>query len=153
MPYLIDGHNLVAQTPGLTLDDPDDEQKLIELLRAYLIRANKKGTVIFDRGLPGGASKWSNNVLEVRFAPLPKTADDVILERVRKARNPGELIVVTGDRELELATRRAGAAVKSSREFAREMLAPPKIPEEKEAGLSPEEIEAWEKAFKERKQG
>ena len=25
MPYLIDGHNLIAQMPGLSLSDPDDE--------------------------------------------------------------------------------------------------------------------------------
>ena len=83
MPYLIDGHNLIGQTPGLRLSDPDDEQQLIEMLRAYLVRLGKKGTVVFDKGLPGDASHWSNSVLEVRLAPHPKTADDVIRSRLR----------------------------------------------------------------------
>ncbi|MGH2524262.1 MAG: NYN domain-containing protein [Anaerolineales bacterium] len=152
MPLLIDGHNLIGQTPGLRLEDPDDEQKLIALLRAYLVRVDKKGTVIFDRGLPGGAGKWSNNVLEVRFAPAPRTADELILERLRRARNPREVTVVTGDRELAFAARRMGAGVKASAELAREMLAPPVIPKKKkEAGLSPAEVEAWEAEFKSRR--
>jgi predicted RNA-binding protein with PIN domain len=147
MPYLIDGHNLIGHTPGLRLDDPDDEQKLIEKLRVYLSRENKTGTVIFDKGLPGGAGKWSNNVLDVRFAPQPKTADDLIRERLLREKNPRGLIVVTADRELQSAAQRAGAAVKHSSEFARAMLAPPVGTSKKETGLTKDEVEAWEKEF------
>lgn len=35
MNYLIDGHNLIARTPGLSLADPDDEAKLVQLLRRW----------------------------------------------------------------------------------------------------------------------
>src|SRR5690349_6227976 len=100
MPYLIDGHNLIGQMPGLSLADPDDEQRLIAQLRAYLSRVNKKATVIFDKGLPGGGGKWSTPALEVRFAPHPKTADDLIKDRLLRERNPRGLVVVSGDREL-----------------------------------------------------
>lgn len=149
MPYLIDGHNLIGQTPGLSLSDPDDEQKLIALLRAFLVRTNKKGTVIFDnKGLPGGAGKWSNNVLEVRFAPLPKKADDLIRERLEREKNPRGLVVVSADHEVMLAARRAGAAVKKSSDFAQELLAPPKVLHKKETGLTAAEVEEWEQAFK-----
>jgi len=151
MPFLIDGHNLIGQTPGLRLDDPDDEQKLVELLRGYLARIKKKGCVIFDRGLPGGASKWSNSILEVRFAPLPKTADDVILERLRREKNPRGLTVVSADHEVIRAAQHAGAAVKSPAAFAQEMLARPALPNEKETGLSATEVEAWEEEFKQRR--
>lgn len=151
MPYLIDGHNLIGHTPGLRLDDPDDEQKLIEKLRAYLSREHKTGAVIFDKGLPGGASKWSNSILEVRFAPHPKTADDVIRERLRKEKNPRGLVVVTADRDVQIAAQRAGAAVKHSSEFARALLAPPVGATQKETGLTKDEVEAWEKEFLEGK--
>jgi hypothetical protein len=150
MPYLIDGHNLIGQTRGLRLDDPDDEQKLIALLRNYLVRARKKGTVVFDRGLPGGAARWSNAVLEVRFAPTPKTADEVIVERLRRERNPRGLTVVTSDAGLAEAARQAGARVRDAADFAREMLARPATPRAKETGLSAEEVEAWEQEFKRR---
>jgi predicted RNA-binding protein with PIN domain len=148
MPFLIDGHNLIGQTPGLRLDDPDDEQKLIELLRNYLARVRKKGAVIFDRGLPGGAAKWSSAALEVRFAPAPKTADDLILERLRREKNPRGLTVVTSDRDVANAARHVGASVKDSAVFAREMLAPPPASRQKESGLSAAEVEAWEEEFK-----
>jgi predicted RNA-binding protein with PIN domain len=150
MPFLIDGHNLIGQTPGLRLDDPDDEYKLVELLRRYLVRVKKKGMVIFDRGLPGGASKWSNPVLEVRFAPSPKTADEVLLEWLRKDKNPRGLTVITSDVEVANAARRAGAAVQNSSVFAREMLAQPVLTPQKEKGLSATEVEAWENEFKKR---
>lgn len=148
MPFLIDGHNLIGQMPGLSLDDPDDEQKLIELLRAYLVRVNKTGVVIFDQGLPGGAGKWSNNVLDVRFAQRPKTADDLIRDRLLRERNPRGLVLVSADRELTDAARRAGAAVRLPIDFARQMLEPPKQDQPKEAGLSPTEVEAWEREFR-----
>jgi predicted RNA-binding protein with PIN domain len=147
MPYLIDGHNLIGHTPGLRLDDPDDEQKLVEKLRAYLVREHKTGTVVFDKGLPGGAAKWSNSVLEVRFAPHPKTADDLIRERLLKEKNPRGLTVITADRDLQIAAQRAGAAVKHPAAFARAMLAPPVGASKKETGLTKDEVEAWEKEF------
>jgi hypothetical protein len=150
MPFLIDGHNLIGQTPGLSLDDPDDEQKLIELLRKYLARIQKKGAVIFDKGLPGGGNKWSNATLDVRFAPAPKTADDVIKERLRHEKNPRGLTVVTSDRELAEAAKHAGAEVKDSQTFAAEMLAPPPRSAEKEKGLSASEVAEWEALFKQR---
>lgn len=151
MPYLIDGHNLIGQSPGLSLGDPDDEQRLIERLRAYLVRVNKKGTVIFDKGLPGGARRWSNNVLEVRFAPHPKQADELILARLQAEQNPRGLIVVSADREVGEAAKRAGARVLKSADFAREMLDKPesdKRASAKEGGLSPEEAALWEEEFK-----
>jgi predicted RNA-binding protein with PIN domain len=148
MPFLIDGHNLIGQMPGQRLADPDDEQQLIEQLRAYLNRVNKKGTVIFDNGLPGGARQWSNAVLEVRFAPHPKTADDVIKERLARERNPRGLVVVSGDHELMAAAQRAGAAVRRPADFLRQMAAAQPAPSAKETGLSADEVAAWEQTFR-----
>jgi uncharacterized protein len=148
MPFLIDGHNLIGQTPGLRLNDPDDEQKLIELLRAYLARVGKIGTVIFDRGLPGGAGKWSNNLLEVKFIPRPKTADEAIADRLRKAHNPRGLIVVTSDAEVARVAQHVGAQVRDSAAFAHDLLTAPASPGKKETGLSAAEVEEWEQLFK-----
>ena len=148
MPFLVDGHNLIGQMPGLRLDDPDDEQKLIELLRAYLVRTGKTGTVVFDRGLPGGAGKWSNRLLEVKFIPQPKTADEAIADRLHKAHNPRGLIVVTSDAEVARVAQHVGAQVRDSATFAREVLAVPALPAKKEAGLKASEVEEWEQLFK-----
>jgi predicted RNA-binding protein with PIN domain len=151
VPYLIDGHNLIGQTRGLSLADPDDEQKLVVLLRAYLVRTGKKGTVIFDNGQPGGSGGWANNVLKVVFAPAAGSADASILSRLEKNRDGRGLVLVSDDQRLVAAARRAGASVRASGEFARDMLSGPARAYKKEEGLSAAEVAAWEKEFKQRK--
>ena len=42
MPILIDGHNLIGQMPGLSLEDPHDEEMLVTLLRSYRARTGKE---------------------------------------------------------------------------------------------------------------
>lgn len=148
MPFLIDGHNLIGHMPNLSLDDPDDERKLIELLRAYLTRVKKKGTVIFDKGLPGGAAKWSSGDLDVRFAPHPKTADELIIERLRKDKNPRGLAVVSSDQQVGFYAKHAGANIIKAADFARLVIAPPPDqPTPKETGLSANEVAEWEQEF------
>jgi len=150
MPFIIDGHNLIGQLPGLSLADPDDEQKLVMLLRGHLLRARKKGTVVFDRGQPTGQGSLSNSTLTVRFARPPRTADEVIVELVRADRNPRGLTVITSDARLQAAVRERGATVRDAASFAHELLAAPMIPDQKEKGLSRAEVEEWEREFKAR---
>lgn len=148
MPFLIDGHNLIGQLPGWRLDDPDDEQKLVVLLRGYLRRVKKKGSVVFDRGQPTAQQNLSNSILSVRFARPPATADDVIAELVRQERNPRGVVVVTSDARIRAAVRERGATVRDAASFARELLAQPALPNQKEKGLSAAEVEAWEHEFR-----
>lgn len=151
MPFLIDGHNLIGQTPDLQLDDPDDEQKLIVLLRGYLARVKKSGVVIFDRGSLAAPKNLSSRRLSVRFARLPRTADDLISDWLHKERNPQGLTVVTSDGRLAHLAQQAGASVIDSAAFAREMLAAPARPSQKETGLRPEQVAEWEREFKRRR--
>lgn len=154
MPFLIDGHNLIGQTPGLRLDDPDDEIKLIEQLRGYLARVKKKGTVVFDQGTLGERRNLSTRALTVRFARLPRTADDVIIEIVRQERNPRGLTVITSDARLAGVVRQARANVQAAASFARELVgdthAATILLDKKQKGLSAAEVEAWEQEFKKR---
>jgi uncharacterized protein len=102
MPYLIDGHNLVAQTPGISLEDPDDEAKLVMLLRQLCMREKRKATVIFDGGLPGGVSRLSSSNVTVIFASdRHTTADDLLINRIRDEHNPNSMIVVTTDQKVQ----------------------------------------------------
>ncbi|MDW8326349.1 MAG: NYN domain-containing protein [Anaerolineales bacterium] len=151
MPFIFDGHNLIGKMPGLRLDDPDDEQKLVMLLRAYLRRVRKKGTVVFDQGTFAELPSLSNRELTVRFARPPRTADDVILELVRQERDPRGLTVVTSDRRVSELARQAGAVVQDAAAFVKGMLAAPARPAEKERGLTPAEVEEWEQEFKNRR--
>jgi predicted RNA-binding protein with PIN domain len=148
MPYLIDGHNLIGQIPGLSLSDPDDERKLVELLRAFMVRTRKKGTVFFDNGQPGGSGHWSNSVLAVVFARGPQSADDLIRQRLKSEKNPRGLIVVSGDQAVARAAQAAHAGVQSSVEFARRMSGQAPDLQKKEDQLTTDEVLQWEKEFK-----
>jgi len=148
MPLLIDGHNLIGRLPDLDLDDPDDEAKLTARLRAYCARTGKRVTVVFDRGLPGGRShELSGGGVEALFAATGRNADGILRERIREARNPRGLIVVTSDREVIVTARARGARVIWSEEFAPRLSMPQPTPVEQDVQLSPEEVEKWLKVF------
>lgn len=150
MPYLIDGHNVIGQTPGLSLADPDDEVKLTALVRRWCLREKRKATLIFDGGLPGGVSKLSNADVIVVFASTSHTiADDLILNRIRAEKNPNGLIVVSSDQKIVNAAKQQRMTVLSSAEFGRGLL---KVKQAeaisaKETGLTKEDVAEWEQLF------
>ena len=74
MHYLIDGHNLIAKLPDISLDDPNDEIELILRLKSWASASPKrKVTVYFDGGLPGGIEqRLSTSDIKVIFAPEGK---------------------------------------------------------------------------------
>lgn len=145
MPILVDGHNLIGRLPVLSLQDPDDEAKLVSLLKSYRARTGKKVTVIFDSGeafaLP---ERRRQGGIEIVFAAHGVNADDLILRRVRRSRNPQDWLVITSDRRLaDLATQQ-GARVQSAEDFAA-LLDPAQDSslDWKDAHLSPNEVETW----------
>jgi predicted RNA-binding protein with PIN domain len=109
--------------PGLSLEDPDDEAKLVQLIKRFCARRRKHATVIFDKGLPAGRSSLSGASVEVRFAPESSTADALIRTRIQGLRDVRNWTVVTSDGSLAEAARRRGARVMASAEFAAVMLA------------------------------
>ncbi len=149
MPYLIDGHNLIPKTPGLALDDPHDEAKLVALVRRHCMRERRKATIIFDGGLPGGVSNLSNSDVSVIFASdRHASADDLILNRIAAEKNPAGLIVVTSDQRIAEAARGRRIAVRPSGEFARALKPGTSAKQtEKESGLSGDEVDEWENLF------
>jgi predicted RNA-binding protein with PIN domain len=151
MPFLIDGHNLIGRMSDLRLDDPEDEAKLAARLRAYFVRVGKRATVVFDRGLPGGRSReLSRGGVEVVFAPTGRTADGILRERIRRARDPRGLTVVTSDRQVIAAAQARGARVMRAEEFAAQLSAAQAAPAEvdQDVYLSAEEVDEWLQVFK-----
>jgi|HigsolmetaAR202D_1030399.scaffolds.fasta_scaffold06551_3 Predicted RNA-binding protein containing a PIN domain len=153
MPILVDGHNLIGQIPGLRLDDPEDEYKLVLLLRRYATR--KKGrriVVVFDHGIYGHPSNLNGYGVECVFAKSPKDADAELMRRMNKIRHVKEWVLVSSDRAVTGVARGNGIKVRSSHEFGRKLLirstAMPKI-EEKDIDrkLSHREIEEWLRFF------
>ncbi len=146
MPYLIDGHNLIGQLPGIDLQDPDDEVRLVERLRSAMGRMRTRCTVVFDAGLPGGPSReLSTPSVQVVFAHGGTTADRIIMERIRAARDPNRWIIVTNDQVIVTAARRRGMRVIASGAFVREMNAPPPITDDENPNphIGPAELDEW----------
>jgi predicted RNA-binding protein with PIN domain len=162
MTYLIDGHNLIGQLPDLSLTDPNDEAKLVQKLIGFAARHKKRVLVIFDSGLPGGRSRLSTNPVEVVFASGRSSADDVMIGRIKRARDPGQWSVVSNDHAVINAARARRMTVLTSAEFAPLLRPTPtgkSAPRaaDRDAGeaadvyVSPDEVEAWLKIFKDRK--
>jgi len=146
VPYLIDGHNLIGQLPRITLQDPDDELRLVERLRGVMGRKRARCTVVFDAGLPGGHSReLSTPSVQVVFAHSGTTADRIIMERIRSARDATRWIVVTNDQAIVSEAQRCGTQVMKSGAFAREMNAPAPLADDENPNphVTPDELDAW----------
>ena len=156
MPYLIDGHNLIGQMPDISLDDPDDEAKLVQKLSGFAARTKKRCLVIFDQGLPGGRSRMSTGQIEVVFANTRSNADRVIMERIQRAKDPGQWVVVSNDNAVLLVARQRKMKTLKSAEFVALLEPEPKAQSEEEerptdVQLSPNEVEEWLKLFEDKK--
>ncbi|MBN1402165.1 MAG: NYN domain-containing protein [Anaerolineae bacterium] len=148
MPVLIDGHNLIGRLPDIRLDDPDDEAKLVLRLRAYASRTRKPVTVVFDQGLPGGeALPLSGAGVKVIFAAAGRSADRLLVERVRRERDPRGLLVVTSDALVAAEAQARGARTMRSEEFAAQLAAPASVEDVPDTPLTPTEVEEWLKLF------
>jgi predicted RNA-binding protein with PIN domain len=147
MPLLIDGHNLVGEMADLSLDDPDDELELTRRIRRYCWREDRRATVVFDAGLPGGQShSLSSPEVEVVFASAGGSADAIILQRVRRERDRRGLLVVSSDRTVQQAVRELGAQVIPAEDFVIQ-LGSLEGDEEQEKLEPPGSVEEWLQAF------
>lgn len=152
MPYLIDGHNLIGRLGDISLTDPNDEAQLVQKLVGFAARTRGRCVVVFDHGLPGGASSMSTRSVKVVFAPTGSDADRVMIERIRREARPQEWTVVSSDNAVLSTARRRKMQTLTSAEFARllQRPAPPDKPGPDEAAdvrLSDAEIEEWLRVF------
>ena len=120
MTYLIDGHNLIPNVAGLSLDQLDDEEGLVALLVGFSIKRNCQVEVYFDRGHLSSEREFRRGRVNVHFVLPPMIADSAILARLlgigKAAKN---YIVVTSDQNVQNRARRIGAMVMPSQKFAR----------------------------------
>ncbi len=122
MPHLIDGHNLIASLPDIGMDDPHKEAKLVNKLKSWAAATRKKCTIVFDRGLPGGASKMGTSAVAVIFAADQRSdADTLIKSRISRARDRNAFTVVSSDSDVRAFAQRNGVKVITSAAFCREL--------------------------------
>lgn len=150
MQWLIDGHNLIGHMPGLRLDDPHDEEKLLQHLRRYRARTGHQIRVVFDAGpayRPAQTKKQGG--ITVQFAPSGKTADQIIMRHLRNVKNAQAVMVVSSDRAVQQAAHHAGVRILNAGEFARQLLSGGTSLQGHDEGsqadvnLSPDEVDEW----------
>src|SRR5512133_2168906 len=102
--YVIDGHNLIPKVPGIRLQDVEDENRLIEMINEFCRLSRSQVELFFDGApLPGQPGKKSG-LVHPHFVRRGYSADDAIIEYVRKNQNPGNLLtVVSSDHRVTAA--------------------------------------------------
>ncbi len=114
MPYLLDGNNLIGSVLGRSRPTEEDRQALLAEIADRLRRSRATARLYFDG--PAGSRPTSLGSLSVRPASAGG-ADEAIVRDVESAADPGSMIVVTADRELQRRVRAAGGKTCAPSEF------------------------------------
>lgn len=116
MAWLIDCYNLLCTTMPPMLAGMDEAGLCRTLERADLARG---GVVVVADGSPkpGGASVSPVDAVELVYSGPGRTADDVIIERLRAHTAPRRLTVVSTDRQIRKAAAARRCRVMTSDQF------------------------------------
>lgn len=152
MPILIDGHNLIGRMKSISLADPNDEAKLIDLLARHLLHRREKVIVIFDKGSGDSFEpRQKGPKLQIIFAPPEGSADAIIIDMIKQDPNPKGLTIVSSDNEIRRCARSRRARLMSAEEFAKRLESEPKSPRKRRRKLDEvdfeENIEDWFEYF------
>lgn len=136
----------------MSLEAPDDEQRLIAMLQVYCRVRRQAVEVFFDQAPPGRSGRRQVGVVVAHFVRQGRTADESIVARLdqleRAARN---WTVVTSDRQVQGEARVRQARVVSSEQFAGELeaaLQEAQVARRENPGkMSGEELDDWLKLF------
>lgn len=152
---IIDGYNLIGVGGqfGLDLSLPDKEERLLRMLAVWRARRRSREAllVVFDGHygrLAAGPRRSSRGGIDVEWA-VGESADALILRRVRGARRPRDIEVVTSDRAVAREAASHGARVTRSPDFLAAIapaLAAGPAPEKPEAPTA-DEVEHWLEQF------
>lgn len=153
MAFLVDGHNLIPKL-NIRLDDPDDEQKLLERLQGFSRLRRTKIEVFFDRAPAGFANTRRYGMVKAHFIHSRTIADSAILAHLRRlGRAAANWTVVTSDLRLQTEARALKASVMASEDFANliESVQTVSPTGKQEEMMSDEDIKEWLDLFGENK--
>jgi predicted RNA-binding protein with PIN domain len=156
MEILIDGHNLIPKIPGLSLEDLDDELKLVQMLQGYARVQRHRIEVIFDKAPIGQPRQRAYGSIQVRFARSGLNADEEIRLRLAALGSKAQqYLVVSSDNRVQTYARAARAKVENSETFAQKVLAAQSALTEKSSRLNDDrldeqEIAMWMELFRNR---
>ena len=138
MPIIVDGDNLLGTWPGRSRSDAERRRLAMELFRLAR-RERRRVVTVFDGTAPPGSSLGA----DVHFSGAGRTADQVILELLRKEEDRRGWIVVTSDLSLGDQCRYLGARPQRCDRF-RARLAGEAFPEKPERE---EDLDYWLERF------
>ena len=143
---LIDGHNLIPKVPGIRLSDPDDENKLIELIGEYCRLSRRRADLFFDGAPAGSGARSRHGLVSVHNVRIGSTADDAIINHLRKeGSNARNILVVSSDNRVKTEAGALHAEIMNSEQFSqimRNTLNSPAVTESKrELPPSDEEVQ------------
>lgn len=118
--FLVDGYNVIHQIPQL--DHGKLESQRLGLVK-YIEHGCPQGsiknkvTIVFDgQGGGGFGSAPLSSLIEVVFS-VGESADEKIKRIVDQSKNARNIVVVSDDRDIQIAVRKSGAQVVSVGEF------------------------------------
>lgn len=118
MAFIVDGNNVMGQTPGWHRDKSKSRRALLQKLAAFAQLKKARVTVVFDGGADNMAPEGSVfHGVKVLYAERGSDADTRIQQLVEASTDPRGLTVVTSDRHLAFLVRSRGATVIRSGEF------------------------------------
>jgi len=119
---VIDGYNLVPKIPRLANLSLEEARSFLttQLAQYKKLKPNKMSLVFDGRShLSEFATSYQEKGIHVIFSAHPQTADDVIIDLIRKEKN--RLIVVSSDQAILKQAQKHGSAFLSSQEFYQRM--------------------------------
>lgn len=122
--WLVDGMNVIGSRPDAWWKDRHGAMvRLVDLLERFAASTGEEVTVVFER--PPSPPIASTSV-EVAHAPRAgrDAADHEIVRRLDADPQPGDISVVTSDRQLADQARTAGASVEPAASFRTRLEAP-----------------------------
>ena len=122
MRWLIDGYNVIRRDPDLRAREAESlaagRAALLHLVARVARESGDDFTVVFDGARPSGGTPSggeSGARVQVIFSRPPQKADDVLMKLAAQWREGA--ILVSSDRTIQDAARRAGGAVLAADEF------------------------------------
>lgn len=118
MRWLVDGYNVIRRDPELQAREAESLEAGRRALVHLIARAHRapqdEFTVVFDGARLTGVAPTTGRI-RVVFSRPPQTADDELMRLARQIRSGA--IVVSSDRKIQDAARRAGSAVLTAEQF------------------------------------
>ena len=134
---IIDGNNLLYAMHAHAPIPNVGREAMLRIIERWCVQIEDAVTLVFDGPQPQGglARQLKSSRIHVRFS-APRTADDLIVDLIRSAPDPGRVRVVTSDGAIIHEARQARCVDTSTADFVSELF--PALPRPEASAQAPE---------------